>query len=48
MSINVYTKLVETIVEPELFFCSGIWSLTKFSEIVTVLNKACIYFMGVT
>ena len=30
MSINVYTKLVETIVEPVVFFCSGIWGLTKF------------------
>ena len=48
MSINVYTKLVITIVEPVLFFCSGIWGLTKFSEIETVLNKACRYFLGVT
>ena len=48
MSINVYTKLVETIVEPVLFFCSGIWGLTKFSEKKTVLNKACRYFLGVT
>ena len=41
MSINVYTKQVETILEPEFFFCSGIWGLTKFSEI------ACRYFLGV-
>ena len=45
--LNVYTKLVETIVKPVLFFCSGIWGLTKFSEIETVLNKACRYFLGV-
>ena len=48
MSINVYTKLVETIVDLVLFFCSCIWGLTKFSEIETVLNKACRRFLGVT
>ena len=48
MNIRVYTKLVETIVEPVLFFCSGIWGQTKFTEIETVFNKACRYFLGVT
>ena len=40
MNISVYTKLVETMVEPVLFFCSGIWGHTNFSEIESVLNKA--------
>ena len=33
MNISVYTKLVETMVKPVLFFCSGIWDHTNFSEI---------------
>ena len=48
MNISVYTKLVETMVEPVLFFCSGIWGHTNFSEIESVLNKAGRYFLGVT
>lgn len=48
MHIHVYTKLVETIVEPVLFFCSCIWSHTKSPEIESVLNKAGRYFLGVT
>ena len=37
MNISVYTKLVETMVEPVLFFfCSGIWGHTNFSEIESV------------
>ena len=26
MSYKVYTKLIESVVEPVLFYCSGIWS----------------------
>ena len=48
MNISVYTKLVETMVEPVLFFCSGIWGHTNFTEIDSVLNKACRYFLGIT
>ena len=29
MNISVYTKLVEAMVEPMLFFCSGIWGSHK-------------------
>ena len=25
MSYEVYTKLIESVVEPVLFYCSGIW-----------------------
>ena len=28
MTISVCTKLVETMVEPVLFFCSGLWGYT--------------------
>ena len=35
-------------VEPVLFFCSGIWSHTNFTEIDSILKKACRYFLGVT
>ena len=48
MSLFVYTKLVESVVEPVLFFCSGIWGHMKFSEVESVYNKACRYFLGVT
>ena len=48
MNFSVYTKLVDTIVEPVLFYCSGIWGHTNFSEIESVLNKAGWYFLCVT
>ena len=48
MSISVYTKLVETIVEPVLFFCSGILGQSNFTEIETAFSKAGQYFLGVT
>ena len=48
MNFSVYTKLIETMVEPLLFYCSGIWGHTNFSEIDSVLNKAGQYFLGVT
>ena len=48
MNISVYTKLVETMVESVLLFCSSIWGHTNFMEINSVLNKVCRYFLGVT
>ena len=48
MNFSVYTKLIETMVEPVLFYFSGIWGHTNFSEIDSVLNKAGRYFLGVT
>ena len=48
MSYDVYTKMIETIVEPVLFYCSGIWGTRKFPKVQSVLNKACRYFLGVT
>ena len=48
MSYDVYTKMIETIVEPVLFYCSGIWGTRKFPKVQSMLNKACRYFLGVT
>ena len=48
MAYDVYTKMIETIVEPVLFYCSGIWGTRKFPKVQSVLNKACRYFLGVT
>ena len=48
MSYDVYTKMIETIVEPVLFYCSGILGTRKFPKVQSVLNKACRYFLGVT
>ena len=46
MTYDVYMKLINTIVEPVLFYCAGIWGHRYFREIDTVLNKACRYFLG--
>ena len=45
MTFNVYTKLFESVVEPVLFYCAGIWGYTVHSKIETVLNKrvGCVY-----
>ena len=48
MAYNVYSKLVESVVEPILFYCSGIWGHNRYSEIDSVLNKACRLYLGVS
>ena len=47
MAYDVYTKLYQSLVEPVLFYCAGIWGLTDYTKINTVQNKACRYFLGV-
>ena len=47
MAYNVYCKLYSSLVEPILFYCSGIWGLTIYGKINTVQNKACRFFLGV-
>ena len=47
MAYDVYTKLYQSLVEPVLFYCAGIWGLTDYTKINTVQNKACKYFLGV-
>ena len=47
MAYNVYTKLVESVFEPILFYCSGIWGHNRYNEIDSVLNKACRLYLGV-
>ena len=46
MSFYVYTKLVNSIVEPVLFYCAGILGIRYYKEIDVVLNKACMYLFG--
>ena len=48
MSYDVYTKIIESVDEPVLFYCSGIWGTRKFPKVQIVLNKACRYFLGVS
>ena len=48
MTLSVYNRLIESVVEPVLFYCSGKWGHNKFNEIETVLNKAGRYFLGVS
>ena len=46
MAYNVYSKLVESVVEPVLFYCSGIWGHNRYGEIDAVLNRACRMYLG--
>ena len=46
MTIDVFEKFYESLVEPVLFYASGIWGISDYREIQTVQNKACIYFLG--
>ena len=47
MSNDAYTNLYTSLVEPILYYCSGIWGLTGSIKVNTVQNKACRYFLGV-
>ena len=46
-SYEEYEKLIESVVEPVLFYCSGIGGTRKFPKVQRVQNKACEYFRGV-
>ena len=48
MTYEVYKKLIESVVEPVLFYCAGIWGNRKFTKVESVMNKACRYFLGVS
>ena len=48
MSYDVFTKMIESVVEPVLFCCSGIWGTRKFPKVQSVFNKACRYFLVVS
>ena len=45
MTIDEFEKLYESLVEPVLFYASGIWGISDYREIQTVQNKACRYFL---
>ena len=44
----MYSKLIESVVEPVLFYCSGIWGHNKYSAIDAVINRACRMFLGLS
>ena len=46
MTIDVFEKLYESLVEPVLFYGSGIWGISDHREVPVVQNKACRYFLG--
>ena len=46
MTLNVFQKLYESLVEPVLFYSCGVWRISDFKEIQMVQNKACRYFLG--
>ena len=47
MSYDVYTNMIESVVEPVLFYCSGIWGTHKIPKVQSVMNKACRFFLRV-
>ena len=46
MTLSVFQKLYESLVEPVLFYSCGVWGISDFKEIQMVQNKACRYFLG--
>ena len=40
MSYDVYTKLYTSLVDPILYYCSGIWGLTGSTKVNTVQKKS--------
>ena len=40
MTYNVYTKHIESVVEPVLYYCSGIWGHNNYSEIDAVILQS--------
>ena len=46
MTLNVFQKLYESLVEPVLFYSAGVWGISDFREIQMVQTKACRYFLG--
>ena len=48
MTYYVYSKLIDSVVEPVLSFCAGILANRKLSKVESIINKACRYFLGVS
>lgn len=46
MSLAVFKQLYTSLVEPVLFYCSGIWGHNKYNFVQIVQNRACRYFLG--
>ena len=48
MPYSVYCKLYETLVEPILYYCAGIWGQKEYRLVNNVQNRAMRLFLGVT
>ena len=48
MTYNVYKKLIDSFVEPVLFYCACIWGNSKFSKVESIIKNALRYFLGVS
>lgn len=46
MTYDVFTKLYRSVVEPVLYYGSGIWGHTNWREVQVIQNKACRLFLG--
>ena len=44
----MYSNLIESVEEPVLFCCSGIWGHNKYSAIDAVINRVCRMFLGLS
>lgn len=43
---DVYKQLYESLVEPVLFYCAGVWGVSDYIEVQRVQNKALRLFLG--
>ena len=48
LSYHVFTHLYDALVAPILAYGAEIWGLTEYSEINTVHNKDCRFFLGIS
>ncbi len=46
MTLSVFEKLYQSLVEPVLFYAAGVWGTTEHKSIQVVQHKACRYFLG--
>jgi hypothetical protein len=45
-TFDVFKRLYESLVEPVLFYCAGVWNTVEFRELQVLHNKACRLFLG--
>lgn len=46
MTYKVFNKLYKSVIEPVLYYASGIWGVSHFSKVNTIQNRAIRLFLG--